>query len=163
MQRAHLIFIALILISFCSKAATSKLMAHQQHFLHPAPVDFPENEEEIDSSLDFKIKVKLTPYIPNYKDLGFNGRALIFNRLNSILSQFEDCNENGNPRFIIGTTINLVNKKVISGNPLRFSNTYELTFTSADIVSKTIFATYTTTIKGLEPGRFTCKNLPERI
>lgn len=107
-------------------------------------------EDEIDSSLDFKIKIKLTPYIPDYKDLGVNGRSLIANRLNFILSQFENCDHNGNPRFIIGTTINLVSKKVISGSPVKFSNTYELTFTSADIVSKMIFATYTTTIKGLD-------------
>jgi hypothetical protein len=112
--------------------------------------DLKENEDEIDSSLDFRIKIKLTPYIPDYKDLGVNGRTLIANRLNSILSQFEDCSPNGNPRFIIATTINLVSKKVISGSPVKFSNSYELTLTSADIVSKTIFATYTTTIKGLD-------------
>lgn len=142
MLRVLLIFIGLF--TFCninSDAAITKLLDSNIH---------QENEDKIDSNLNFKTKIKLTPYIPDYKDLGVNGRTLVANRLNSILSQFEDCNTYGDPRFIIGAAINLVEKKVISGKKIRFSNTYEITLTSADIVSKTIFATYTTTIKGLD-------------
>lgn len=100
---------------------------------------------QIDENLD----LKLTPFIPPYKDLGDAGKRLLSSRLNQALSNYAFGGDGGNPRFIIGPDINLLSKNLTATSPTKYANTYEVTLLSLDVESETSFASYSFTIKGV--------------
>jgi len=97
----------------------------------------------------FTIDIKLTPFIPDYRDLGQSGRQLLATRLTAVLSSVGFSGEGANPRFIIGPDINLLSKNITSSSPTKYANTFEVTLLAADIVSETVFANYTFKVKGI--------------
>jgi hypothetical protein len=95
------------------------------------------------------LNIKLTPFIPDYPDVGVSGKRLLATRLNSAVTRVGFGGDGGNPRFIIGPDINLLSKNMTGTSPTKFANTYEVTLMSADVVSETIFASYTFEVKGV--------------
>lgn len=101
------------------------------------------------------LDLKLTPFIPDYPDLGRSGKQLLSSRLNLAVSNYAFGGEGGNPRFIIGPDITLLSKNITATSPTKYANTYEVTLLSLDVVSKTTFASYSFTVKGIgdTPGK----------
>lgn len=95
------------------------------------------------------LDLKLTPFIPDYPDLGEVGKQLLASRLNQAVSNYAFGGDGGNPRFIIGPNINLLSKNVTATSPTKYANTYEVTLLSLDVVSETTFASYSFTVKGV--------------
>lgn len=95
------------------------------------------------------LDLKLTPFIPDYPDLGEAGKQLLASRLNQAVSNYAFGGDGGNPRFIIGPNINLLSKNVTATSPTKYANTYEVTLLSLDVVSETTFASYSFTVKGV--------------
>lgn len=106
-----------------------------------------------DSSEDFstnkKLSIKLTPFIPEYGELGNTERQLIADRLNAAVSTFGYGGNGANPRFIIGTGINIISKNITSSAPTKYANTYEVTLMVCDVVTETIFESLTFQLKGV--------------
>jgi hypothetical protein len=93
--------------------------------------------------------VKLTPFIPEYPDLGESGKQLLATRINSAVSKIGFGGDGANPRFIIGPSINLLSKNITGTSPTKYANTYEVTLMTCDVVTETIFQSYTFQIKGV--------------
>ena len=98
---------------------------------------------------DDTLDLKLTPFIPDYPDLGGSGKQLLSSRLNQAVSNYAFGGESGNPRFIIGPSINLLSKNITATSPTKYANTYEVTLLSLDVGTETTFASYSFTIKGV--------------
>lgn len=98
---------------------------------------------------DDTLDLKLTPFIPDYPDLGGSGKQLLSSRLNQAVSNYAFGGEGGNPRFIIGPSINLLSKNITATSPTKYANTYEVTLLSLDVGTETTFASYSFTVKGV--------------
>lgn len=119
--------------SFSEESNTvSSLSLTAQNYIHP------------DS-----LNLKITPYIPDYPDLGVSGKQLLETRLNRAISIYAYGGNGANPRFVIGPVINLLSKNVTGTAPTKYANTYEVTLLSLDVVSEIIFSSYTFKIKGV--------------
>jgi hypothetical protein len=108
-----------------------------------------KNESVAGFSRDSSFTIKLTPFIPDYPDLGESGKKLLATRINAATSKVGLAGDGGNPRFIIGPDINLLSKNITSTAPTKYANTYEVTLMSCDVVSQTIFSSYTFQVKGV--------------
>jgi len=103
---------------------------------------------EQDLEGEYKLSVKFTPYIPDYPDLGESGKQLMATRLNAAISKVGYGGDGANPRFILGPSINLLSKNVTGTAPTKYANTYEVTLMTCDVVTETVFESYTVEIKG---------------
>jgi hypothetical protein len=101
------------------------------------------------STEGYSINIKLSPFIPSYPDLGESGKQLLVARINAAVSKIGFGGEGANPRFIIGPSINLLSKNLTGTAPTKYSNTYEVTLMACDVVSETIFESYTFQVKGV--------------
>lgn len=97
----------------------------------------------------YSLTVKFTPFIPEYPDLGESGKKLLTTRLNAAVSKIGYGGDGANPRFIIGTDINLLSKNVTSTSPTKYANTYEVTLLTCDVVTETVFNSYSFQVKGV--------------
>ncbi len=97
----------------------------------------------------YSLSIKLTPFIPDYPDLGEAGKKLLSTRLNAAVSKIGYGGDGANPRFIIGPSINILSKNVTSTSPTQFANTYEVSLMVCDVSSETVFETYTFEVKGV--------------
>ena len=59
---------------------------------------------------NYSLSIKLIPFIPDYPDLGTEGKQLLATRLNSAVSKIGYGGDGANPRFIIGPSINILSK-----------------------------------------------------
>ena len=100
-------------------------------------------------SCQYSLSIKLTPFIPDYPDLGSEGKQLLATRLNTAVSKIGYGGDGANPRFIIGPSINILSKNVTSTAPTKYANTYEVSLMVCDVSSETIFETYTFEVKGV--------------
>jgi hypothetical protein len=98
---------------------------------------------------EYNLSIKLTPFIPDYPDLGSEGKQLLATRLNTAVSKIGYGGDGANPRFIIGPSINILSKNVTSTAPTKYANTYEVSLMVCDVSSETIFETYTFEVKGV--------------
>ena len=98
---------------------------------------------------NYLLSIKLTPFIPDYPDLGAEGKQLLATRLNAAVSKIGYGGDGANPRFIIGPSINILSKNVTSTAPTKYANTYEVSLMVCDVSSETIFETYTFEVKGV--------------
>lgn len=111
-----------------------------------------EKDRTEKSTLDesqYSLTVKLTPFIPSYPELGETGKSLLSNRINAAVSKIGFGGDGSNPRFIIGPSINLISKNITSTSPTKYANTYEVTLMTCDVVTETVFQTYTFQLKGV--------------
>lgn len=95
------------------------------------------------------LNLKITPFIPDYPDLGVYGKQLLATRLNQAISIYGYGGNSTNPRFVIGPVINLLSKNITGTAPTKYANTYEVTLLSLDVVSEITFNSYTFQIKGV--------------
>ena len=79
-------------------------------------------------SCQYSLSIKLTPFIPDYPDLGSEGKQLLATRLNTAVSKIGYGGDGANPRFIIGPSINILSKNVTSTAPTKYANTYASEF-----------------------------------
>lgn len=103
--------------------------------------------DEVD--LSNKLSIKLTPFVSNKLDLPSSGLTLLKNKINSAISQVGIGGEGSNARFIIGPSITEVSKNITSTAPPKHANTYNITLLVVDVVSETVFNTYSAEIKGV--------------
>jgi hypothetical protein len=96
-----------------------------------------------------RIKIKLSPYIPDYKGFLEEEKAMLSSRLNSAIAEVGYGGEGSNPRFIIGPAITILSSEVTPGAPTLYSIKYEINFLVADIIDETVFASYTTQFAGV--------------
>jgi hypothetical protein len=97
---------------------------------------------------DELINIQLTPFVPEYPGLGESGKNLLKTRLNKSISKNAYGGE-GNPRFIIGPSINLLFQEVTGTAPTKYACTYEVTLLTLDVVSQMTFNSYSFEIKGV--------------
>lgn len=116
--------------------------------VNPAPVTRNIN---IDIPTEFgeRIKIKLSPYVPDYNGFSDEEKAMISSRLNSAVSDVGYSGEGSNPRFIIGPAITIISSEVTTGAPSLFSIKYEINFLAADIIDETVFSSYTVQFTGV--------------
>jgi hypothetical protein len=81
--------------------------------------------------------------------LGESGKQLLSTRINAAVSKIGFGGDGSNPRFIIGPSINLLSKNVTDTAPTKYANTYEVTLMTCDVVTETVFETYTFQVKGV--------------
>jgi hypothetical protein len=98
---------------------------------------------------EYTLSVKLTPYIPSYPDLGDAGKQLLSSKINAAVSKIGYGGDGGNPRFIIGPSINLLSKNITSTSPTKYANTYSVELMVCDVATETIFSSYSFEIKGV--------------
>lgn len=98
---------------------------------------------------DYSLTIKLTPFVPPYDDLGESGRQLLSTKINAAVSKVGYGGDGANPRFIIGPSINIISKNITSTAPTKYANTYEVTLMTCDIVTETVFESYTFQVKGV--------------
>ncbi len=105
------------------------------------------SDEDLD--LSTKLSIKLTPFVPVYEGIGASGSKLLKDRLNAAITKIGFGGEGSNPRFIVGPSINIVSQNVTSTAPTKYANTYEINFMVVDVISETVFNTYTSEFKGV--------------
>jgi hypothetical protein len=98
---------------------------------------------------EYSLNIKLTPFIPDYPDLGSSGKQLLATRINAAVSKIGFGGDGANPRFIIGPDINILSKNITGTSPTKYANTYEVTLMTCDVVTETIFQSYTFQVKGV--------------
>ena len=115
-------------------------------------------ENQVDSknlnnnaSLDLSdtMKIKLTPYVPQYEGIEASGIKLLKDRLNAGITKVGFGGDGANPRLIIGPSINILTQDVTSTAPTKYACTYEINFMVVDIVSETVFNSYKQEFKGV--------------
>ena len=95
-----------------------------------------------------ELNIKLTPFVPVF-DGAPNATTLLKNRINSAVAKAGYGGEGGNPRFIIGPNVSLISQDVTSTAPTKYANVYELNFMVTDVVTETVFASYSVQAKGV--------------
>jgi hypothetical protein len=98
---------------------------------------------------EYSLNIKLTPFIPDYPELGNEGKKLLAARINSAVSKIGFGGDGANPRFIIGPDINILSKNVTGTSPTKYANTYEVTLMTCDVVTETVFQSYSFQVKGV--------------
>jgi hypothetical protein len=107
------------------------------------------NKKTSGSTGEYALSIKLAPFIPDYPDLGASGKQLLSARLNAAISKIGYGGDGANPRFIIGPDINLLSKEVTATAPTKYANVYEVTLLTCDVVTETVFQSYTFEVKGV--------------
>jgi hypothetical protein len=111
-----------------------------------------QSRKDINPSDSLKLvnlKFRISTYVPNYDGLGQEGRLLIESRLSSEISKYGIASKGSKPRFIIGMSINLLEKNITSTVPTKFSNTYEVVLMGIDVKSELIYDSYNIRFKGI--------------
>jgi len=117
-----------------------------------------DKKERIENNTVLKLKkkqdsaqliIKFTPYVPDYPGLGLEGVKLIESKLTNIISQYGNTGNLGDPTFALIPAINIVSKNVTATAPTMFSNTYEVTVYTVNMLDGTIFSSSSFTIKGV--------------
>lgn len=116
--------------------------------VNPASVARTLNRD-IPTEFGERIKIKLSPYVPDYNGFSDEEKAMISSRLNSAVSDVGYSGEGSNPRFIIGPAITIISSEVTTGAPSLFSIKYEINFLTADIIDETVFSSYTIQFTGV--------------
>ena len=93
--------------------------------------------------------IRFTPFVPPYPELGIEGVSLIENKINTIVSKYGVTGNIGNPSFVIIPAINIVSKNITATAPTLYSNKYEVTFYTANLLDGTIFSSTTFSFKGI--------------
>jgi len=148
----QLVLSGLLLFSCSSEekeSALSKKSTESSAFSEEASTKATSSSKSAKYESGDTLDLKLTPFIPDYPDLGGAGKQLLSSRLNQAVSNYAFGGEGGNPRFIIGPSINLLSKNITTTSPTKYANTYEVTLLSLDVVSETTFASYSFTVKGV--------------
>lgn len=101
------------------------------------------------ASSAYEISIKLTPFIPDYPELGDAGKQLLATRLNAAVAKIGYGGDGANPRFIIGPSINILSSNLTSTAPAKYANTYEVSLMVCDVSNETVFETYTFQVKGI--------------
>lgn len=120
--------------------------------VNPAPV-LTSTNMNVPTEFGERIKIKLSPYIPDYTGFSEEERAMISSRLNSAVAEVGYSGEGSNPRFIIGPSITLISSEVTSGAPSLFSIKYEMNILVADVIDETVFESFTTYFTGVGQSR----------
>jgi hypothetical protein len=108
-----------------------------------------EKDEDYKSPLQLEdIHIKLTPYVAE-SETTKDASRLLRDRLNSAIVKVGFGGEGSNPRFIIGPSISMLSQNITSTAPTLYSNTYEINFMVVDVVTQTIFNSYTVEFKGV--------------
>lgn len=105
-----------------------------------------------DSKIPFEFEsliIKLTPYIPLYNNFGNAEVNLLKSRLNAAIAEYGFGGGGSNPRFIIGPAVNILYKETTSTAPTLYAITYEVDFLICDVISKTVFSSYSVEFKGI--------------
>lgn len=98
---------------------------------------------------DFKLSIKVTPYVPDYPNLSDGSKQLLSSRLNSAISMVGYGGDGSNPRFIIAPSINVLAKNLTSTAPTKFQCTYEVIVMVCDVVTETVFSSYKLEVIGV--------------
>jgi hypothetical protein len=153
MKTKYLLFINLVLIvifNSCGGNSENNLKKiDTSAFEEGQSINNSENIDENSVSNDYSLFIKLTPFVPPYPDFGETGRQLLVTRINSAVSKIGLGGDGSNPRFIIGPSINLISKNITGTSPTKFANTYEITLMTCDVITETVYQTYTFTVKGV--------------
>ena len=96
-----------------------------------------------------RIEIKLTPYIPDYSGISEVEKNMLSDRLNAAVAEVGYGGEEGNPRFIIGPAVTILSTEQTTGAPTLSTVSYEINFLVADIIDKTVFASYTVQFTGV--------------
>ena len=109
------------------------------------------NTKIFNENLDLsnKMTIKLTPFVPNYEGVSESGIKLLKDRLNSAITKIGFGGEGASPRFILGSSINIISQNMTSTAPVKYANTYEINFMVVDVISETVFKTYNSEFKGV--------------
>ena len=95
-----------------------------------------------------ELNIKLTPFVANF-DGSPDASTLLSNRINAAVAKAGFGGGGGNPRFIIGPNVSLISQDLTSTAPTKYANVYELNFMVVDVVTETVFASYTLQTKGV--------------
>jgi len=114
-----------------------------------AEISLSEQGKKSVSEGGYSLSVKFTPFIPDYPDLGATGKQLLASRLNAAVSKIGFGGDGANPRFILGSDINLLSKSLTGTAPTKYANSYEVILMTCDVVNQTVFSSYTFEIKGV--------------
>jgi hypothetical protein len=145
MRKILLILPILFFVLACSNE-TKKEEVNNEMFGINSPK---EKKEDYNSPILLDdIHIKLTPYIAVSENTKETDR-LLRDRLNAAITKIGFGGEGSNPRFIIGPSISLLSQNVTSTAPTLYSNTYEINFMVVDVVTQTIFNTYSIEFKGV--------------
>ena len=145
-MRNILLILPLVLFLFACSNETKKKDVNNDMFGSNSPK---EKLEDYKSPLLLEdIHIKLTPYIAESENTK-EASKLLRDRLNAAIVKVGFGGEGSNPRFIIGPSISLLSQNITSTAPTLYSNTYEINFMVVDVVTQTIFNTYTTEFKGV--------------
>jgi hypothetical protein len=123
--------------------------ASQGAFEQPNKVEGTRIGENDILDLSNQMSIKLTPFVSNELNLPTSGLTLLKNKINSAITQIGIGGEGSNARFIIGPSVTEVSKNITSTAPPKHANTYNITMLVVDVVSETVFNTYTEEIKGV--------------
>jgi hypothetical protein len=153
MKKINLLIIGTIFVLFsCTKKEDPLTQGKNEEgaFTKQESTDASGSKSSSGSAItDLQLSIKLTPFVPDYPDLGASGRQILSTRINAAVAKVGFGGDGANPRFIIGPDINLLSKNLTGTAPTKYANTYEVTLLSADVVTETIFASYTFTVKGV--------------
>lgn len=147
-------FLTLIVLSFvfysCNNSNEGKnKKSNSSAFEESSTMEKETSDKPNLDESQYSLTVKLTPFIPSYPELGETGKSLLSNRINAAVSKIGFGGDGSNPRFIIGPSINLVSKNITSTSPTKYANTYEVSLMTCDVVTETVFQTYTFQLKGV--------------
>jgi len=93
--------------------------------------------------------IKLTPFIPEYSTFSTIEIGLLKSRLNGAIAKFGYGGEGSNPRFIVGPAVIILSQEIISTAPTLYAFTYDINFLMADVITQTVFSSYTIEINGV--------------
>ena len=155
----YILFLMMIVLVACSsqsnkeqKGIRSELTKYHNDTLAGLKVPGAITDRDIeDDSTAFgeRIEIKLTPYIPDYDGFSDAEKNMLSARLNAAVAEVGYGGEEGNPQFIIGPAVTILGKDAGSGAPTNNAIKYEINFLVADIISKTVFASYTVQFMGV--------------
>jgi len=95
-----------------------------------------------------RLGLKLTPFVADFQGAP-EASLLLKNRINSAIAKVGYGGEGGNPRFILGPNISLLSQNLTGTAPTIYANTYEMNFMVVDVVTETVFASYSIEAKGV--------------
>lgn len=95
------------------------------------------------------VSIKLTPFIPSYEDLSPSLYRFLKDRLNIGITTVGYGGEGGSPRFIIGPSLNITSSNLTSTAPQKYLLTFEVNLFVVDVMTETIFNSYSSQFKGV--------------
>ena len=133
------------------KSTTSKPASKTEDAFATGAVTEGSREVESSGAIDLseKMTIKLTPFTPEYKELGASGSKLMKDRLNAGITKIGYGGEGSNPRFVVGPSVSLITQDITATAPPKYANTYEINVMVVDVVDETVFNSYKTEFKGV--------------